>query len=223
MAVQKLTRRLTYPPALVAQVQRAVQRRPLEGFVPGEGPFPTRVMVVGEAPGRQEIETGHPFVGASGQELTKLLALAGLQRSAVYITSVVRSRPYHLRHGHDRAGRAVVKRPNRTPTKREVAAFAPLFDWEIATVAPEIVIPLGNTALQRLVGPQATIGALHGQVLKTPVLTWQDDQYSPGNKPVWVVPMYHPAAYLYARRLEATVRNDWAQLGAWLQAQYTDH
>lgn len=66
MAVQKLTRRLTYPPALVAQVQRAVQGRPLEGFVPGEGPFPTRVMVVGEAPGRQEIETGHPFVGASG-------------------------------------------------------------------------------------------------------------------------------------------------------------
>lgn len=208
---------IQYPKSLVDQVQAVTKQNRLEGFVPGEGVAHPRVMLVGEAPGQTEIETGHPFVGASGKELTKMLALAGLTREEVYITSVVRSRPFAVRQVVDKkTGQPIEKRPNRTPTKREVAAFAPLFDWELAAVDPEVIVPLGNTALQRLLGKTALIGDLHGQVLRQPVLTMVDGKYCPGNKTYVVIPMYHPAAYLYARRLEPTVQEDWREFGQWL-------
>lgn len=208
---------IQYPKTLVAQVQAATKQKRLEGFVPGEGAAHPQVMLVGEAPGRTEIKTGHPFVGASGKELTKLLALAGLTREEVYITSVVRSRPFSIRQVMDKmTGQMIEKRPNRTPTKREVAAFAPLFDWELTTINPEVIIPLGNTALQRLLGKTALIGDLHGQILEQPVLTMINGKYSPGNKCYIIVPMYHPAAYLYARRLEPTIKTDWQGFGQWL-------
>ena len=94
----------------------------------------------------------------------KLLNSIGYSRDNTYITSVVRQRPYSIKQVRDKkTGELVEKRPNRTPTKKEVLAFAPLFDWELATVAPRIIVPLGNTALQRLLGPTANIGELHGQ------------------------------------------------------------
>lgn len=208
-----------YQPELVTTVQKKVAGRHLAGFVPGSGPLHPRVALIGEAPGRQEVEQGRPFVGNSGQELTKMMALAGLRRQDVYITSVVRSRPFAIRHVQDkRSGKMVEKYPNRTPTKSEVRAFAPLFDWEIATRAPQILVPMGNTSLQRLLGPDKTVGQLHGQVLQTAILEANDDYgYKKSTQHYWVFPMYHPAAYLYARRLEATVKADWKKFGQWLK------
>ena len=210
--------KIQYPSDLVAQVKEAVADRKLEGFVPGMGPAHPTIMLVGEAPGRTEVEEGRPFVGASGKELMKMLAFAGQSRETVYITSVVRSRPYTIKEVVDKkSGKTVTKRPNRTPTAGEVHAYGPLFDWEVQTVAPKVVVPLGNTSLRRLLGKEANIGDLHGQVLRKKLQVCADRGYQTGDQEVWVVPMYHPAAYLYARRLEPTVRDDWQRFGEWLK------
>ncbi|WP_295746356.1 uracil-DNA glycosylase [uncultured Limosilactobacillus sp.] len=211
---------IKYPPTLVAQVKQRVAGRQLEGFVPGSGPQRPLIALVGEAPGRQEVKDGRPFVGSSGQELTKMMKLAGLSRDEVYITSVVRSRPFASREVQEkRTGQLIMKHPNRTPTKKEVLAYAPLFDWEIQHVAPRVIVALGNTSLQRLLGSHYTVGQFHGQILRSAILETTADQqgYQKSTQQYWVLPMYHPAAYLYARRLEPVVRSDWQRFGQWLQ------
>ena len=207
---------IKYPQELLKQVRERTAGRHLAGFTPGQGPLHPDIMLVGEAPGRHEEQVNIPFSGASGQKLMKLLNSIGYSRENTYITSVVRQRPYSIKQVRDKkTGELVEKRPNRTPTKKEVLAFAPLFDWELATVAPRIIVPLGNTALQRLLGPTANIGELHGQKLVRPIqqaasdgkgYQWSTDDYT-------LVPMYHPAAILYARRLLPTVQADWQKLG----------
>lgn len=210
---------IQYPQSLVKQVQQRLQGHHLTGFVPGMGPEHPQIMLIGEAPGRQEAETNVPFVGSSGKELMKMIGLAGLTREDVYITSVVRSRPFSIRHVKDRHGQLVEKHPNRTPTKREVLAYANLFDWELSQIQPEVLVPLGNTSIQRLLGSQANVGQLHGQVLHTHIQVALPRQagYQFDQQLHWVYPMYHPAAYLYARKLEPTVREDWEQFGHWLE------
>lgn len=207
-----------YPDKLVEQVKKRMGGHHLTGFVPGMGPKNPQVVLLGEAPGRKEAISGVPFVGASGKELMKMIALAGLTRDDVYITSVVRSRPYSIRHVKDRQGKEIEKHPNRTPTKKEVLAYAQLFDWEIQTIDPQVLVPLGNTSLQRLLGPKANVGKLHGQPRYTTIQVAKADDsgYKIGDHKYWVYPMYHPAAYLYARRLEKIVRDDWQAFGVWL-------
>lgn len=210
---------IQYPTSLVKQVQQRMQGHHLTGFVPGMGPKHPQVMLIGEAPGREEARTNVPFVGSSGKELMKMIALAGLTRDDVYITSVVRSRPFSIKHVQDRHGQVVEKHPNRTPTKREVLAYGELFDWELAQVQPEVLVPLGNTSLQRLLGPKKTIGHLHGHAQHTHIQIALPHQagFQMDDQLHWVYPMYHPAAYLYSRKLEPQVRKDWQQFGSWLE------
>lgn len=205
-----------YPPTLLAEVKGKTKDRQLTGFTPGQGPLNPDLMLVGEAPGRYEEKVNIPFSGASGQELMKLIESIVYSRSTVYITSVVRQRPYSIKKAIDKkTGEVIEKRPNRTPTKKEVLAFAPLFDWELAQVKPKIIVTLGNTALQRLLGSQANIGKLHGQLLHEKIQRTNDahDGYELTTDKHWIMPMYHPAAVLYARRLEPTIKADWQQLG----------
>lgn len=211
---------IEYPEKLLTQVKQATKDNRLTGFVPGMGSRHPHLVLIGEAPGREEIKQGRPFVGSSGKELTKMVELAGLTRDELYITSVVRSRPYNIKHVKNARGEVVEKHPNRTPTKREVKAFGHLFDWEISQLDATVLVPLGNTSLQRLIGGQAKIGDLHAQVLHQQILHLNaQDQYELAGPTYWIIPMYHPAAYLYARRLEDTVKHDWRQLGQWLQEQ----
>lgn len=205
-----------YPPTLLAEVKAKTADRQLAGFTPGQGLLNPDLMLVGEAPGRHEEKVNIPFSGASGQELMRFVESIGYSRSTVYITSVVRQRPYSIKYVRDKkTGQMVEKRPNRTPTKKEVLAFAPLFDWELAMVKPRVIVPLGNTALQRLLGRQANIGQLHGQLLHQPIQQANQDHtgYQLTNTKYWLMPMYHPAAVLYARRLEPTIKADWQRLG----------
>lgn len=217
---------IEYPQDLLAEVQKRTADRPLAGFTPGRGPLHPDLMLVGEAPGRHEEKVNIPFSGASGQELMKLLHSIGYSRDNTYITSVVRQRPYSIRRVRDKqTGKMIEKRPNRTPTKKEVLAFAPLFDWELATVAPQIIVPLGNTALQRLLGPAANIGDLHGQKLVRPIQQATPDRrgYQWTTAKYTLVPMYHPAAILYARRLLPVVQQDWQKLGQLVRDQLTNN
>jgi uracil-DNA glycosylase family 4 len=117
--------------------------------VPGEGPAAARVMVVGEAPGRFEDESGRPFVGRAGALLDELLAEAGLRRDGVYITNVVKARPPG----------------NRDPTRAEVEHWMPVLEDELALVAPEVVVPLGRHALAHF-APGLRIGEAHGRLVR---------------------------------------------------------
>jgi len=117
-------------------------------LVPGEGNPRAEVVVVGEAPGRNEDETGRPFVGAAGKLLDQVLAEAGLQRGDVFITNVVKARPPG----------------NRDPKAPEVAHHLPWLEQQLALVRPRVVIPLGRHALSHF-APGQKISEVHGQLV----------------------------------------------------------
>ena len=118
-------------------------------LVPGEGPAGARVVLVGEAPGAREDATGRPFVGAAGRLLDLLLEEAGLGRSEVFITNVVKARPPG----------------NRDPKPDEVAHHRPWLEAQLEVIAPDVVVPLGRHAMGRfLTGP--TITEAHGRLVE---------------------------------------------------------
>lgn len=146
--------------------------------VPGEGPVFARVLLVGEAPGRDEDATGRPFVGRAGRILEAALTAARLPRSSVFITNVVKCRPPK----------------NRRPKPDEVAACRMYLMGQIAFVQPRVIVTLGATALRGLLGP--------GHELKDA----RRKRLTLGDIPV--VATYHPAAVLYNRRLGRNLFSD---------------
>ena len=161
-------------------------------LVHGEGRIGARVMLVGEAPGEQETLQGHPFVGKAGKNLNEFLELAGMERSALYVTNAVKFRPTKI----SSAGRTV----NRPPTREEVSLFLPWLRREIELVAPEVIVTLGNVPLRALIGPKATIGDVHG--------AFQD---ADGLR---LYPMYHPASLIYNPGLRDVYAADIRRLSA---------
>ena len=115
--------------------------------VPGAGPAPARLMLVVEAPGREEDLSGKPFVGRGGRLLDAALQQAGLDRSEIFITSVIKCRPPN----------------NRKPLKKETASCLPYLEAQIKTVRPKVVCLLGNTAAAAVLGRQG-IQALRGRI-----------------------------------------------------------
>ena len=116
--------------------------------VPGEGPNPTRIMLIGEAPGREEDLTGRPFVGRAGRLLDRALAQAGLARADVFITSIIKCRPPK----------------NRKPKAGEVKACIPYLMAQIDILKPDIVCLMGNVAAGAVLG-MSGIASLRGQIL----------------------------------------------------------
>lgn len=143
-----------------------------------------RVMIVGEAPGRDEDAQGKPFVGRAGQLLDRMLAAIALERSArapgaaVYITNMLPWRPPQ----------------NRTPTAEELAMFRPFVARHIALAAPEVLVIMGNAAAQGMLNRRG-ITKLRGQ--------WTTLEGRP------CLPMLHPA---YLLRNPAAKREAWADL-----------
>ena len=117
--------------------------------VPGEGPSPARVMLIGEAPGREEDLTGRPFVGRAGKLLDRALEQAGLQRSEVFITSIIKCRPPD----------------NRKPKQYEIRACHPYLRAQMEILKPEIVCLMGNVATQAVLGMNG-ITKLRGQIVQ---------------------------------------------------------
>jgi DNA polymerase len=117
--------------------------------VPGEGQLSAKIMFVGEAPGRSEDEKGTPFAGAAGKILDNLLQKAGIDRSQVFITNVVKCRPPG----------------NRVPENDEVSACRPYLDRQIALVGPKIICILGRTAYSSLLGG-TSITANRGKIIE---------------------------------------------------------
>jgi DNA polymerase len=117
--------------------------------VPGEGPYNSEIMLIGEGPGFNENEQGRPFVGAAGKFLEELLAQAGLKRTDVWIGNVVKCRPPE----------------NRDPMPDELAACNVYLDAQIAAIDPKIIITLGRFSMGKFM-PGVKISAVHGQMRK---------------------------------------------------------
>lgn len=148
--------------------------------VPGEGSARAAVLLVGEAPGRDEDASGRPFVGRAGRILDAALEAARLPRKSVFITNVVKCRPPR----------------NRRPRPVEVAACRRYLVAQITCVQPRVIVTLGATALRGLLGPGHELKTARKKLLHL------------GGIPV--VATYHPAAVLYNRRLEGELRRDLA-------------
>lgn len=152
--------------------------------VPGLGPADARIMLVGEAPGRQEDLRGEPFVGAAGKFLDELLNSIGLSRDVVFITNVVKSRPVS-------GGR------NRAPRPDEVAACVQWLEQQLRIIRPELVVALGRVALDYFL-PGQKISHVHGRATSKNGLT--------------ILPLYHPAMALYRRDWTAVLRRDFRKI-----------
>jgi len=123
--------------------------RTRKNAVPGEGQLSAKIMFVGEAPGRNEDEKGRPFVGSAGKILNEMLEKAGISRSQVFITNVVKCRPPN----------------NRVPEDEEVLACIPYLERQIALIRPRIICILGRTAYSSILGG-GSITANRGKVIE---------------------------------------------------------
>lgn len=204
---------MKYPDKLLAEVKERSKGMRLEGINFGAGPAHPKLMIIGEAPGREEIESLIHFHGASGKELMKSLASIGLKREDVYITSAVRSRPYSVKKVFSKKeNKEVTKYPNRKPTKKEILAHAPLLDFELRYAQPKVIVTVGTTALSRLLDHKYEISKVHGKIIKnTSILELNDkkDGYVWSKEKYTVVPQYHPAAVFYNRKLTDIIAQDW--------------
>lgn len=123
--------------------------RTRKNAVPGEGQVSAKIMFIGEAPGRSEDEKGKPFVGAAGRILDDLLKKAGIERSQVFITNIVKCRPPN----------------NRVPEEDELIACRPYLDRQIALIKPKVICILGRTAYSSILGG-SSITASRGKIIE---------------------------------------------------------
>jgi len=162
--------------------------------VNGEGDLNSRVVFIGEAPGRREDESGRPFVGSAGKLLNRLLAGAGLGREGVFISNVVRCRPPG----------------NRRPKGSEVVACSGHLDRLLGIIEPRVVAPMGNSAVEYIFEKyglgEAVIGDVHGNSHDVKA-EWGE---------IVVYPLYHPAAAIYNRKLLGELEADMRKLAALL-------
>ena len=149
----------------------------------GIGSESARVLIVGEAPGKNEDLQGEPFVGAAGKNLNALLALAGLTREEVYIANVLKCRPPG----------------NRDPQADEIQACTPFLREQTRTIDPEFIVTLGNFSTKFILKTDRGITTLHGQLQ-------QAGKFK-------VFPVYHPAAAIYDRTKQVALEDDFRTLG----------
>ena len=124
----------------------------------GEGPREAEVMLVGEQPGDQEDLQGHPFVGPSGRLLDEGLAAAGIDRRRVYVTNAVK----HFKFVRIELTR---RRLHKKPSAGEVKACRPWLEEEIRVVRPKVIVALGATAAQALLGPKFKVTEQRGKAI----------------------------------------------------------
>ncbi|WP_165062444.1 uracil-DNA glycosylase family protein [Adlercreutzia sp. ZJ154] len=155
----------------------------------GEGSPNARVLIVGEAPGKNEDLQGRPFVGAAGKYLDELLGVAGLRREEVFIANVLKCRPPG----------------NRDPRPEEIEACAPFLREQTRTINPEYIVTLGNFSTRFILKTDRGITGLHGQL------------HMAGRFKVF--PVFHPAAALYDSKKREALENDFVTLGQLLKSE----
>ena len=153
----------------------------------GVGSLDAALMFVGEAPGADEDEQAEPFVGKAGQLLTKIIQTMGLSRNSVYIANILKCRP-------DTPGQAS---GNRKPTPEEMQTCIPYLHEQIDLIGPKVIVALGGTAVEGLLGKTIGITRLRGQ--------WRTYRGIP------LMPTYHPA-YLLRNQAPSEKRRVWEDM-----------
>lgn len=154
----------------------------------GAGNPNARVLIVGEAPGKNEDLQGVPFVGAAGKYLDELLGVAGLKREDVFIANVLKCRPPG----------------NRDPRVEEIECCTPYLREQTRTIDPEYIVTLGNFATKFILKTEVGITRLHGKLQ-------QAGKFK-------VFPIFHPAAALYDGSKRVALEDDFTTLGELLRA-----
>ena len=157
--------------------------------VPGSGSINRKIILIGEAPGKNEDETGSPFVGSAGKILDQALIDARIERKEIYITNVVKCRPPN----------------NRVPTDEEIRiCTSEYLKKEIEIISPKIICILGATALKSLLGLKS-MTPYRGKIVKRPPLKY--------------FITYHPAATIYNNKLKQIFFEDIQKLAKIVNAQ----
>lgn len=155
----------------------------------GDGDPHARVLIVGEAPGKNEDLQGKPFVGAAGKFLDELLEEAGLKREEVFIANVLKCRPPS----------------NRNPQADEIEACAPFLREQTQSIDPWIIVTMGNFATQFILRTGTGITRLRGTVQQAGRFV--------------ALPVFHPAAAIYDRSKRDVLLEDFRQVGALVRAR----
>lgn len=161
-------------------------------LVIGDGSLDAEIVFIGEAPGKKEDESGLPFVGAAGRFLNEMLTAAGMERSDVFITNIVKYRPPN----------------NRDPEPDEKKAFWPYLLRQLEIIKPKIVITLGRHSGGYFI-PDLHISTDHGVPRR---VKYHEQE-------LLVIPLYHPAAALYNGGMRQTLIDDF-QKAALYAKQY---
>lgn len=152
----------------------------------GEGSHNASIMFIGEAPGKNEAQTGRPFCGASGKVLDQLLDSISLKREDVYVTNIVKDRPTQ----------------NRDPSLEEIEIYGPFLDRQIDIIKPKILATLGRFSMEYILNKYGleidTIGNMHGTKISIDGMI--------------LIPLYHPAASIYNQHLKKTLLEDFRLL-----------
>jgi DNA polymerase len=164
----------------------------------GEGNPEAEIMLAGEAPGAEETRLSRPFVGRAGKNLDVFLEALELQRKDIYITNVLKFRPYKV------SAKGTLS--NRPPKLYETELMIPFLLREIEAIAPKIVVTLGNVPLKAIYNRNAAIGGCHA----SPITAFVHD-FS-----FTLFPLYHPASIIYNPPLKAVYNEDLKKLKAYI-------
>ena len=175
--------------SLLGDCHRCALAETRTNLVFGVGDGQARVMIIGEAPGKNEDLQGEPFVGAAGKFLDELLGHAGLERSEVYIANVLKCRPPG----------------NRNPVPAEIETCTPFLREQVRVIVPEVIVTLGNFATRFVLKTDAPISGLRGTVRASGRFT--------------VLPVFHPAAAIYDRTKREVLIADFELLGRLLAGE----
>ena len=154
-------------------------------LVMGDGNLDADIIFIGEAPGKNEDEQGIPFVGAAGKFLNEMLAAAGMDRTDIYITNIVKYRPPN----------------NRDPLPEEKKEFWPYLLKQLQIIQPQVVVTLGRHSMEYFL-PGMFISKVHGEPKRM--------QF--GDHKLTIVPLYHPAAALYNGSMRQTLIEDFVRM-----------
>lgn len=158
----------------------------------GEGNHDAKIMFVGEAPGKNEAQTGRPFCGAAGRILDELFESIGMDRKDAYVTNIVKDRPPK----------------NRDPEPLEIRLYSPFLERQIEIIHPKVVATLGRFSMKFILEkynlPEQTepISRLHGRVLNAKA----------GFGSIKIIPLYHPAVAIYSASTKDTLKKDFQLL-----------
>jgi len=167
----------------ISNIKNCELKKSATNIVFADGNPKAKIMLIGEGPGSNEDQEGIPFVGRAGALLDKMLASINLDRKNVYITNVVNYRPPE----------------NRRPTEEEIAKYLPYLKKHIEIINPKILVLLGSTALNALIGNEIVISKARGQ--------WIEKQF--GECKTSVIVTFHPA---FLMRQPAQKKMAWIDL-----------